>query len=69
MVKLKISAALTLIVLMLIVVFQNTEAVATRFLFITFTMPRAALLGITFLVGIGSGLLVSFGLAKHIGKK
>lgn len=68
MVKLKISAVLALVLLMLIVVFQNTEAVATRFLFITFTMPRAALLVITFLVGLAAGLLASFGLAKHLRK-
>ncbi|WP_372797840.1 LapA family protein [Pontiella sp.] len=66
MVKLKISVALALILLVLIVVFQNREAVETRFLFITFTMPRAALLAITFLVGAAAGLLLSFGMAKHL---
>lgn len=69
MIKLKLSAALALIVLVLIVIFQNTQAVETRFLFITFTMPRAALLTITFLVGAAAGILLSFTLAKHIPKK
>jgi len=68
MVKLKLSAALALIILVLIVVFQNTQAVETRFLFVTFTMPRAALLAITFLVGVAAGILLSFGLARHMPK-
>ncbi|VGO18135.1 lipopolysaccharide assembly protein LapA domain-containing protein [Pontiella sulfatireligans] len=69
MIKLKLSAALALIIFVLIVVFQNTELVATRFLFITFTMPRAALLAVTFLVGAAAGILLSFGLARHMPKK
>jgi uncharacterized integral membrane protein len=69
MIKLKLIAALTLILLVLIVVFQNTEPVATRFLFITFTMPRAALLVITFLVGAVAGLLLSFGMSTKLPKK
>ncbi len=69
MVKLKLSAALALISLVLIVVFQNTDPVETHFLFITFTMPRAALLAITFLVGAVAGILLSFTLVKHLPKK
>ena len=65
MVKLKLYVALALILLVLIVVFQNSEPVATRFLFITFIMPRAALLAITFLVGAAAGILLAFGLVKH----
>jgi uncharacterized integral membrane protein len=69
MVKLKLGAALILVLLVLVVVLQNTEPMATRFLFITFTMPRAALLAITFLFGAAAGILLSFGLAKHLPKK
>ncbi len=65
MIKLKLSAALILILLVLIVVFQNTQMVETRFLFVSFTLPRAALLSITFLVGTAAGLLLSFALVKH----
>ncbi|WP_372807948.1 LapA family protein [Pontiella sp.] len=68
MIKLKLFSALTLILLVLIVIFQNTQAVETRFLFITFTMPRAALLAITFLVGAAAGILLSVGLAKRLPK-
>lgn len=69
MVKIKLSAALALVLLVLVLVFQNTDPVATRFLFITFTMSRAALLAITFLVGAVAGILLSFVLAKHMPKK
>ena len=69
MVKFKLYSALALIILMLIVVLQNTQAVETHFLFVTFTMPRAALLAITFLVGMAAGLLLSFALLKHLPKK
>ena len=53
----KIIAALTLTVLVIVVVLQNTEPVETRLLFMTVTMPRAALLGLTVLVGFALGLL------------
>ncbi|NQU40585.1 MAG: LapA family protein [Lentisphaerae bacterium] len=69
MIKLKLSAALALVLLVLIVVFQNRDPVVTRFLFTSFTMPRAALLVITFLVGAAAGILLSFALAKRAPKK
>ncbi|VGO16779.1 hypothetical protein PDESU_05371 [Pontiella desulfatans] len=69
MIKLKLYAALALILLVLIVVFQNTQAVETRFLFVSFTMPRAALLTITFMVGAVAGLLLSFALSKKTPRK
>ena len=48
----------TLVVLAVIVVLQNTEAVETRVLFVTITMPRALLLLTTLLVGVASGLVL-----------
>ena len=70
MAKLKLITALALVLLTLVVVLQNTEPVATRFLFISFTMPRAALLAVTFLVGAAAGILLSFGLtSKRDAKK
>ncbi len=69
MVKLKLSAALAMIVIVLIVVFQNTELVETKLLFVTVTMPRAALLAITMLIGIAAGILVALGIAKRLPKK
>jgi len=66
MVKAKLIAALILVAVVIVVVLQNTQPVETKFLFMTMIMPRAALLGITLLIGIASGILLALGLsAKH----
>lgn len=57
--KTKLYTGLILLAAVLIVVFQNTQAVETRFLFMTMTMPRAALLAITMLIGIFIGILIA----------
>ncbi len=49
--------ALSLLIV-LIVVLQNTQSVETRVLFVTFSMPRALLLAITLVVGMIAGLLM-----------
>ena len=67
--KIKVYAAITLTLLVLIVILQNTEPVATRVLFVTLTMPRAALLALTFLVGAAAGILLALSLAKRLPKK
>ena len=69
MVKVKLYTALALILLVLIVVFQNREPIETRFLFATVTMPRAALLAVTLLAGIAVGMLLSLGLSKKASGK
>ncbi len=69
MVKAKLITALVLITLVIVVVFQNTQPVETKFLFVTLTMPRAALLGITMLIGIAVGILVALGLSARKPKK
>lgn len=63
MTKAKIIVAAIAAVTMIIVIVQNTEAVDTRILFITVTMPRAVLLLLTFGVGAVVGLLVAFSLS------
>ncbi len=55
----KLIAALVLAAVAGVVVLQNTEPVETRFLFMTVTLPRAALLGITLLIGVAVGILVA----------
>lgn len=45
--------------LVLIVILQNTQAVQTRILFVTITMPRAVLLFGTTLVGAIVGILLA----------
>ena len=46
-----------LVVLLVILIVQNTEAVETKILFITITLPRAILLGVTLAVGWVTGLI------------
>lgn len=58
--RLRIIAAVTLAALAVIVILQNTAPVETRLLFATVTMPRAALLILTTLVGFALGLLTSY---------
>lgn len=55
----RIIVAVVLLALVVIVVLQNTEPVATRFLFATVTMPRALLLVLALLVGFALGLLAA----------
>ncbi len=53
-----------LLILTIIVVMQNQEAVETKILFATITMPRALLLLITLAAGVVVGLLLGTRLAK-----
>ena len=53
----KIVIAAIVAILTLIVVLQNTQAVETKILFITVTMPRALLLIVTMLAGFILGIL------------
>jgi uncharacterized integral membrane protein len=55
----KLITIIVIAVLVLIVILQNMEPVSTRLLFVTVTMPRAALLFITLVVGFIIGLLVA----------
>jgi len=57
-------AAATLLILLIIVVFQNSETVETKLLFATLTMPRALLLFIALSVGVVVGLIMGAKLAK-----
>ncbi len=55
--KIKIAVAAVVAILAIIVIFQNTEVVETRLLFITVGMPRALLLIVTLLLGWVLGLM------------
>ena len=61
--KIKLYTGLILLAAFLILVFQNTQAVETKFLFMTMTMPRAALLAITMLIGVFIGILIALALS------
>jgi lipopolysaccharide assembly protein A len=56
MAKFKIYGALAATLLMAIIIAQNTAAVETKILFMTLTMPRAALLAVTLLIGVAIGI-------------
>ena len=63
--KLKLVALLVLAVLAIVLIFQNTKAVVTRLLFVTVSMPLAALLALTLLIGFTGGVLVALKVAKR----
>lgn len=65
MAKLKLIVLLVLSVLSIILVVQNTQAVETRLLFVTVTMPRAALLALTLLLGFACGILTAIAVGKN----
>jgi uncharacterized integral membrane protein len=61
----KLTGISVAVILVLIVILQNTEPVVTQVLWLDIPMPRALLLFITFAVGFGSGYLVRFLRAKR----
>lgn len=69
MARVKLISALVLVALVIIVVLQNTQTVETKFLFITLTLPRAALLGITMLIGVAVGMLLALGISGRKSKR
>ncbi len=67
--KIKLYTGLVLLAAVIILVFQNTQAVETKFLFMTMTMPRAALLAITMLIGIFIGILITLSISGKTAPK
>jgi len=57
--KVKIITVVVILLLALIVFLQNTQAVETKFLFLTVTMPRVLLLFVTFVLGFVGGLITA----------
>lgn len=57
--KLKVIAIAILALLAVVVVLQNTQAVETKLLFVTLTMPNAALLFGAMVIGFGIGVLTA----------
>jgi len=57
--KLKVVAIAVLTFVVVFVVFQNTQAVETRVLFLTLTLPNAALLFGTLIIGFAIGVLTA----------
>ena len=64
--RMKLIGALMAILLIVIVILQNTQPVETRVLFLTMTMPNAVLIGLTLLIGVTAGMLITLTLSgKH----
>jgi len=57
--KLKIVAIAAIALVVVVVVLQNTQAVETKLLFLTVTMPNAALLFGTLIIGFAIGVLTA----------
>jgi len=55
----KLVAVAIVAILAIIVVLQNTQAVETKLLFLTVTMPRAVLLFVTLVIGFAIGVLAA----------
>jgi len=57
--KLKIVGIAVVVLIVVIVVLQNTQDVETKLLFLTVTMPNAALLFGTLIIGFAIGVLTA----------
>jgi uncharacterized integral membrane protein len=57
--KLKVIAIAVIVLVTAVVVLQNTQAVETKLLFITLTLPNAALLFGTLIVGFAIGVFTA----------
>lgn len=62
--KLQLGAIALGAILVLIVIFQNTDPVETRLLLVTIEMPRALLLGVTLVIGFLLGLFTSISVMR-----
>lgn len=69
MVQIRLVSAAILSVLAIVLILQNGGSVHTKFLFMTVTMPQSALLAITMLAGITTGILMAIGGARNWGRK
>ena len=57
--KLKVVGIAVIVLIVVIVVLQNTQAVETKLLFLRVTMPNAALLCGTLVIGFAIGVLTA----------
>jgi lipopolysaccharide assembly protein A len=57
--KLKLFGALTGILVIVVVILQNTQPVTTRLLFFTVTIPNALTIALALLIGVTAGILLT----------
>ncbi|MBN2181449.1 MAG: LapA family protein [Sedimentisphaerales bacterium] len=67
--KFKIILIAVVLLLVLVVILQNTDPVNTKFLFWSFPLPRALLLFLTFMFGFIAGLLAVIRFERKTEKK
>ena len=67
--KLKLVAIAVIALVAVIVVLQNTQAVETKLLFLTLTMPNAALLFGTLIIGFAIGVLTVGHIVFHANRR
>jgi uncharacterized integral membrane protein len=67
--KIKTIVIALVLLLVLIIVLQNTQSVETKLLFAKVTMPRAFLLMLTFLFGFVAGLLTTLSFGRKANRK
>lgn len=67
--KFKLTVLLILAALAIVLVLQNTQAVDTRLFFVTVSMPRAALLILTLLLGFTCGILTAVALGHEVRRR
>jgi len=63
--RLKLIGAFTAVLLIVIVILQNTQPVTTRFLFFTMSMSNAVMIGLALLIGLAAGFLVALTLSGN----
>lgn len=67
--KIRLLSMACLIVLAIVWILQNRDPVQTRFLFVSVIMPQSALLTITLLAGIATGMLLALEQSKLWSRK
>ena len=63
--KVKIAGSLIGVILMVILIVQNSAPYTLTFLFWAFELPGAVVIGLTFAIGVAVGLALSFMLARR----
>ena len=69
MTKLKVVAIAVIALVTVIVVLQNTQPVETKLLLLTLTMPNAALLFGTLIIGFAIGVLTAGHIVSHANRR
>jgi len=67
--KVKFAVAAILMICAVIIAIQNRESVETKLLFATVTMPRAALLFVTLVIGFAGGVLTTWSIVSRSKKE